>query len=187
MHSSTKWTRRALVAGGSAAALLLGSAGVAGSSPTGDDGTDMEPALTATLSPPILVVPGGQVTYSSVDPCPLNPDLRVLVEYAPDVANGHHHGQAGHMYIETEEDGSWSVTLPAAGEEPPELGTYEITAQCVTSAGQDPETGLPDPSDIVVGAYYPLTLDVAADGTPEPTTEAPAPARPVPAQPSYAG
>lgn len=194
MHSSKRWTRRALVAGGSAAALVLASASVAGSSPAGDDEGEPVPVLTASLSGDVLV-PGGQLNYSSIDPCPINPHTRVLVLYAPAGWSTDDEQERYHGFVDVESDGSWSTTLPI-GDEVPEGqgGWYEVGAQCLSS-DHEQEPGQYDPSDVITAEYelvgFEVVLDTPDTTAPTPTTEAPRtrpePARPVPGRPDYAG
>lgn len=197
MSGSTRWSRRALATaavgvGSAAAMLLVGPVHVAGSStaqePPGVEPPPGEepPTLTASLDP-TTVSPGGELTYSSVDPCPVQPNMRVLVMYGPEGwIDAPHPDEVYHAYVEVEEDGSWATAIEA----PPEGGGHEITAQCLSRVGRDPQTGLPVETDLLTAVYSPLDFEVVSDDpdptTPEPPT-APAPARPVPGQPDYTG
>jgi hypothetical protein len=180
---ATTWGRRAVVAVGSAAAMLtLGPVDVAGSSTmTGRQPAD-PPALTAELSP-TTGAGGHEMTYSSVDPCPVVEGARLFYSIWPDGVL--ESGQEDALPIQegdadVAEDGSWSTVVTA----PEEAGAFEIVASCRTEDQQSH------------GEYTPIFFDVIPDLNEDPSTNLPThpeagseapPARPVPGEPNFTG
>lgn len=140
-----------------------------------------EPLLLASLTP-TTVEPGGELTYTSIDPCP-QPELTSLVwAYGPDGWSTTEGGaQLDQGEVSLPEDASWSATITA----PEEPGRYEMVAVCWTD-NDDPE----NPEALPSGRYPAIDFDVIAAETPEPTVPAvptPEPTVPQPGSPDFQG
>lgn len=187
MSSPNRWHRRAVAAISSAGMLVLGLVDVAGSSPatTGQPGDPL--TLTASLTPTALA-PNTDMTYSSVDPCPTVEGVRLHISYwhKGALAGGQEDALPLHdSTIEVDDDGSWTTVIPA----PEDGGQYEIIASCLTGS-PDPSDPLPDESLVSHGDYSPIAFDVIPDLSEDPSTNIPdeaQPARPIPAEPTFAG
>lgn len=179
MSSSTRAHRLTGLAFGSVAAIvaLARVDMVASSTPAGDPPAD-PPTLTASVSPTVIA-PDGQLTYSSIDPCPESEHaIRVVVMYGPDGWLETEGGGAPTFEdtVQIEDDGSWSATVPGPegmlpGPEgqvpaPEPEGRYNLEAQCVSGG----EEGAPSE---LLAEYNPVDFDVVRAEPARPISDEP--------------
>jgi hypothetical protein len=178
MRSSTgphRLTR--MVVGSVVATLVLAPVDVVGSSTPAGDQPEQPPELTASVSPTVIA-PDGQLTVSSIDPCPESEhEVRVNVMYGPEGWNETEGGGTA-LFEDTfpiEDDGSWSVTVPGPAtiplapegprSDPDPEGLHNVEAQCV-SEGED---GLSD----LLAEYTPVDFEVVRAEPARPVVDEP--------------
>lgn len=181
MRTSRTGRAAATLAVGSAAALLVGPVAVAGPATAAQE--PEPPTLAAELTPTV-VAPGGELRYSSIDPCPETEGVRLVYSYGPDgwaSTEGSVDFESGETDVR--EDGGWTATVTA----PAEPGPYEIIALC--KIGEvDPDAGPAGGGPVRIGQYPALDFEVvAATESTTPPTPPVGSARPVPAEPDYTG